>query len=179
MQLLVAAATAICTVYLKNQGEGEAATVNVDITNRLLNHIAWCQVNNYEIIILGDFNAHIGNDIEGISMNNPEINNNGIIVREFIKNSNLELINNSSNTEGTWTWGVQRNNTTPQILDLLLCSPPVQIVKCHIDENNFIYGTGNGDHCFIYSKLGIPVQSKTNKIIDNYKPRWNIKDDTN
>lgn len=171
--------TAICTVYLKNQSDREASTINIDITNRLLNHIAWCQVHKYEIIIIGDFNAHIGNDDEGIIRNNPEINNNGIIVREFIKNSNLQLINNSINTVGTWTWGVQRNNTAPQILDLLLCSQSVYIYKCIIDENNFTYGTGNGDHCFIYSKLGVQPQLKSVPIIDKNNPRWNIKDDTN
>ena len=55
------------------------------------------------IIIVGDFNAHIGNDSEGVEGNHVKIGRNGTEYRRFIKDRELRLINNSVKAIGKWT----------------------------------------------------------------------------
>ena len=169
--------TAICTVYLKNQSDVNAREINNQICQRLLTHITWCKIQNYNTIIIGDFNAHIGNDEQGIIGNHTEINNNGIIVRSFIHESGLSLVNNSPHTYGTWTWGMNRKNTNPQILDIMLTSNLVEIKNMEIDENNTIYGNGNGDHCFLLCNCFISQQISSLKPLI-LKQKWNIQDES-
>ena len=44
-------------------------------------------------LIIGDLNAHIGNDSRGISYNTPEINANGRKLRDMMDRRNLTLVN--------------------------------------------------------------------------------------
>ena len=55
------------------------------------------------IIIVGDFNAHIGNDLEGVEGNHEKIGRNGNEYRRFIKERDLRLMNNSVKAIGKWT----------------------------------------------------------------------------
>ncbi len=170
--------TAICTIYFKNQSDEDAAKLNVDICQRLLNHINWCNDNNYEVILVGDFNGHIGNDEYGIPGNHTKINSNGNIVRDFIRLCDLNLGNNDKITEGKWTWGAGRNNCQPQILDLVFHSPSSIINKMVIDEKNWELGTGNKDHCFIYLEFRIfQLNQNGNTNLPILKNKWNITTD--
>ena len=54
-------------------------------------------------IILGDMNAHMGNDIQGIEGNAPETNTNGNFLRQFIDRRQLVLNNNMPNCTGKFT----------------------------------------------------------------------------
>jgi len=47
----------------------------------------------YCTLLAGDFNAHVGNDSQGIPRNNKDINWNGKLVREFIHTNNLSIVN--------------------------------------------------------------------------------------
>ena len=40
-----------------------------------------------------DFNGHIGNDLNRIVGNHRDINNNGTLVRNFVANNNLTVVN--------------------------------------------------------------------------------------
>ena len=171
---------AICTVYLLNQGDREASETNRDILNRLNSNIEWCQRHNYAILIMGDFNAHIGNDEWGIPGNHRDINQNGVIVREFIENNEIHLANANPITKGIWTWGARRLNTNQQILDLVMHDDNIRLKTMEIDEDNIKYGTGRSDHCFI---LGT-IESKNMQINEDekqnpQKTRWNIDEKQN
>ncbi len=173
------AMTAICAVYLRNQSDPDAREINTTICQRLMQHINWCRLHNYKVFIIGDFNGHIGNDEWGVEDNHETINNNGFITRNFIRDSDLKLINSDVSTEGKWTWGYNKNNTNPQILDIALRSPDILNIKTIIDEKNTIYGNiGNKDHCFIHSKISVKAKEniKQTKVS---KDKWKINDETN
>ena len=48
-----------------------------------------------QLLIVGDINAHIGNDEEGIENNTPHINMNGRLLRQMIQRRNLSVVNGS------------------------------------------------------------------------------------
>ena len=56
-----------------------------------------------DIIIVGDFNAHIGNDKEGVKDNHEKVGINGEEYRRFIRNNGLVLVNRTEKCEATWT----------------------------------------------------------------------------
>ena len=58
---------------------------------------------NNKVMIIGDFNAHIGNDEEGIEGNLKKKNKNGRLLREFVKRQNLTIINKQQKCTGKWT----------------------------------------------------------------------------
>ena len=56
-----------------------------------------------KVVIIGDLNAHIGNDEMGITENNSDINQNGRKLRSLVERRNLYIINGTTKCEGTWT----------------------------------------------------------------------------
>ena len=54
-------------------------------------------------LLIGDFNAHIGNDNEGIPGNHSKVNRNGINLRSLVKRRNLTIVNKLNFTKGKLT----------------------------------------------------------------------------
>ncbi len=71
------------------------------------------------IMMVGDFNAHVGNDEDGIAGNNERIGRNGHEYRRFIKERRLILGNNTCKCFGKWT---RVEGEKKSILDLTLTS---------------------------------------------------------
>ena len=88
-----------------------------------------------DIIIVGDLNAHIGNDDEGVKGNNEHVGINGQEYRRFIKERQIKLINNTDKAEGKWT---RVEGEKKSILDLTLSSTEMElkISKLKIDEEH-------------------------------------------
>ena len=86
------------------------------------------------ILIIGDMNAHMGNDDQGIDKNHNEINKNGKWWRNLIDRREIILINNTDMCTGKWT----RTSATGKksILDLVLCNYQMchSVKRMHIDE---------------------------------------------
>ena len=51
------------------------------------------------LLLLGDFNAKIGNNRHGIINGEPHISRNGALLRDVIKHFNLEILNNKAKFE--------------------------------------------------------------------------------
>ena len=76
-----------------------------------------------EIMIVGDFNAYIGNDAEGITGNHTQIGINGNEYRKMFKLNNLLVMNNSQKCKGVWT---RVQGESKSILDLTVCNIKVE-----------------------------------------------------
>ena len=71
------------------------------------------------ILMLGDMNAHVGNDDQGINGNHDKIGTNGKEYRRFWRERELILCNNTEKCKGKWT-RVDKNSKT--ILDLTVAT---------------------------------------------------------
>ena len=63
----------------------------------------YCKWEDQKVILIGDFNAKVGNETGGIKGNHPEITSSGKILQSMNERRNLTLMNNQSLTEGIWT----------------------------------------------------------------------------
>jgi exonuclease III len=86
------------------------------------------------IMIVGDFNAHVGNDEEGIEGNAEKIGTNGKEYRRFIKERQLVLCNNTMKCKGKWT---RNSKESDSILDLTLATEEAleKMNSMEIDED--------------------------------------------
>ena len=160
------------------------------------------------VIIVGDMNAHIGNDGSGIEGNNSDINKNGKWWRSIIERRNLILINGTDLCCGKWTRNASDGKNS--ILDLVLCNEKMNntVKSMQIDEvgkwkiSRFSKVNGEiketpSDHNSILVELALPSQAsiKKGKVwrmteeslaeFQNYtnhhemKEKWNSKGDVN
>ena len=81
-----------------------------------------CIDNNSYVLILGDFNAKIGNDQEGIENGDRIISRNGFLLRDMIKMQHLQLVNSAPCCVGKWTRVKTCNNNEKSIIDYGLCN---------------------------------------------------------
>ena len=75
---------------------------------------------NEKVILMGDFNAHVGSDENGIDGNHNNVNKSGEILRSLIQRRNLHLMNNSKKCTGKWTR--EDPNGTKSILDMIIAN---------------------------------------------------------
>jgi len=107
--------------------------------------------NELPLIILGDFNGHI----EGIGKQKEDIN--GKIVKKFINDYRLVLLNIDSKCEGEITW--ERGDQNSTIDFVLVNSEMYEIVDyMRIDEKGDIFDLS--DHKLIEIQLGILDQNR-------------------
>ena len=81
-----------------------------------------CIDNNSYVLILGNFNAKIGNDQEGIENGDRIISRNGFLLKDMIKMQHLQLINSVPCCVGKWTRINTCNNNEKSIIDYGLCN---------------------------------------------------------
>ena len=87
------------------------------------------------ILMVGDMNAHVGNDEEGIKENDEKIGTNGKEYRRFWKERDLTLCNNTDKCDGKWT---RVSGDSRAILDLTVATENAfkMVKKIEIDEAN-------------------------------------------
>ena len=106
--------------------------------------------NNSYVLILGDFNAKISNDQEGIENGDRIISRNVFLLRDMIKMQHLQLTNCIPFCVGEWTWVSTCNNNEKSIIGYGLCNSKLasMISKVIIDEQQGYKLTGRkySDH---------------------------------
>ena len=88
------------------------------------------------VVIIGDMNAHIGNDSEGFQGEPSHINKNGHQLRELVKRRNLTIMNKEEICKGKYTR--EDPNGTKSIIDYVICNQEAtgNIKKMIIDEDH-------------------------------------------
>ena len=84
--------------------------------NQISTYTKNCIDNNSYVLILGDFNAKIGNDQEGIENGDRIISKNGFLLRDMIKMQHLQLVNSAPCCVGKWTRVNACNNNEKSII---------------------------------------------------------------
>ena len=75
----------------------------------------------YRIVLLGDFNAHVGDSVEeGVVGNNPIVNANGRRFLQFLRDTNCRHVNGDSKlTQGIWT---RQSGISSSVIDYAVVS---------------------------------------------------------
>ena len=129
-------------------------------------------------MLLGDFNAKIGNDEHGIINGEPYKSRNDALLRVIIKHLNLEILNNKV-TEGKWTRINSNNINEKSIIDYINFNNKLtkHIAEVIIDEKqDFILTGKKTDHNTIFLKIAaepkVPNREKIKIWKINEKINW-------
>ena len=166
--------TAICAVYAGFQAADDRhGTWNDILYSVLCSEVYSLRQEGYRVVLLGDFNGHIGGNING---NHPDINRNGQRFLNFLSNSSCAQINGRADlTTGLWT---RQQGGISSVLDYAVVSvehlPSVQ--SMFIDDQG-CFG-GGSDHNWIFLEMMDNFVKKVRKSnnLSNKRPSWNISE---
>ena len=85
-------------VYLRTGNEGEVGQYNELILGELGEIVEEAERVKRNLILLGDFNGHLG------FLGHQNENRNAKLINEFMENQSIMLLNINSRCEGTYTW---------------------------------------------------------------------------
>ena len=83
------------------------------------------------VIVLGDFNNHVGNSL-GLCHNNPKVSPGGVNLSRWVSDNNFSLINVLDQTHTHIDQSSKQGNTN--ILDLAITNQPSMIKEFSIDK---------------------------------------------
>ena len=178
--------TAVCVAYFGCQYPDQRyETWNQSMYEVISKEVYEFEALNYRVVVLGDFNGHIGSaDGVGIPGNKHAINRNGSMLLSFSLSSNMKILNRDCRTEGDektriakglWTW--MRGGKTSVIDYALISANHISSVLSMDIDDGGVWG-GGSDHNWIFvalkdkiSRLYIPKKKKVPKL------SWDIKED--
>ena len=101
------------------------------VYQRIQTEIDKANINQQNIIIIGDFNAKVGQKVRG---NNKEISKAGKLLIKMVKDNKLNIVNNNPIAEGLWT---RIDEKTKSVLDYVIIKQQDEhcIKKMNIDED--------------------------------------------
>ena len=123
-------------VYYSKQESRFTKKEPENVFNQILICIKNCVDSNTYVLILGDFNAKIGKDKEGIVNGDSIISRNGVLLTDMIKMQHLQLLNYLPCCVGKWTRVNTCNSNEKFIIDYGLFNSKLAsvILKVIIDE---------------------------------------------
>ena len=106
-----------------------------DCWEEVFNQIKKVEAKGELLVIIGDFNVHVGDIIYG---NNVKRSHGGKLIKEFIDNSNYILLNSSDKAvNGPFTRVDPGNDNKKSVLDLCIVSKELEpYVECMLIDNN-------------------------------------------
>lgn len=148
------------------QIHNEFAQLDLKTTEMLIKHD--------HLMLVGDFNAKIGDDQNGITGNLPTISRNGHLLRSFIDDRGLNLMNSKDICKGLWTRVNTKNPSQKSVLDYVLTSRDISpsILSMVIDEDKIhqLQGKNPTDH----NTILLTINSNLQKVCQVPKPHWKL-----
>ena len=144
---------------------------NIKIRNEL-NEILEKTLDSENILVLGDFNGHIG------YIGPQDLNRNGRYVLELIEKYNLILLNGDDRCQGEIT---REENGVGSVIDFALCNKNLYNIykNMEIDEDKSLFSLS--DHCLIEINFLLKEQHvkkfKKSEIVEYYDTRNVLKDE--
>ena len=165
--------TAVCGAYFGCQtADDRHADWNMRMYETIHKEVAALRADGYRIIMLADFNAHLGNkENEGVVGNHPGVNKNGLRMLNFLYNSRMKHLNGQRHlAKGLWT---RQRGSSKTIIDYGLVSEEhLHTVKSFIVDDKGVHG-GGADHNWIF--LAMTDNFVKQKRLMNgqvRKPKW-------
>ena len=152
--------------YFPEDNEKQYFTKATDLQNELINNIGHLQGNGHKVLLLGDFNAKLKNDVRS---------SNGILLKNITSVTGMVNINLSSKCTGeiTWSRGLQSS-----AIDYVLCCPKMyKLINYMIIDEEKEYSIGS-DHNFIVLKTTLSSALANKEKPNTAIQKWNISDKT-
>ena len=164
--------------YRKQESRNNNTTLDEEfkiIERHLYQYIAR---NQNHILLLGDFNAKIGNEEQGIPNGDPIITPNQKRLTHLTNNFNLKILSKSPKCKGKWTRINTKNENEKSIIDYPLCTQALytNLITIDEEENYKLNGRSKTDHNSIIIKINKSTSMVKKKI---YSYQWEINSDTN
>ena len=176
---------AICNVYLRtNKGKDHSHyTENKKLLETIQNEAELIQTQGTGILLLGDFNAHVGNEsVLGFMAHTHPVNNNGNLLIQFCKELKLTCLNSIRWAQQTPDQPTFRRHYShglvKSILDYGLVSSAflkdIQTFQVHTDKGLEL----DSDHATLYVELIVgrtmPPSSKKKANLLRYIKKWDV-----
>ena len=160
---------AICTIYAATEGKEINHEWNRTLMQMLSAEITYQESQEKDILIMGDFNAHLSEEDGGTKTNDTPnkiiTNQNGRIMKSFVEENNLTIWNREKICEGTWT---RMRRTEKSIIDYITSSDGIRekMLKIEIDDKRKWSTTS--DHNWIITE----IKGKIKKIKIMKREKW-------
>ena len=165
--------TAICAAYFGCQTpDNRHADWNSGMYKTVHEEEASLRAQGYRILMLADFNAHIGSKKdEGIEGNHPDVNKNGRQLLDFLHSTRMKHVNGQKNlTKGLWTR--QRGNSRTIIDYVLISEEHLHTVKSLEIDDKGVYPGGSDHNWLFLSVTDNFVKKKRLMNTQVRKPKW-------
>ena len=142
--------------YFRTGNCKEVMEYNSKLRKEIENHAKVAENKECNLMILGDFNGHLG------YLGNQEENNNGKITNEMLQKNDLILLNIDENCQGVYTW---QRGKDKSVIDLVMVNQRMyqHVRKIFInDERN---RNDLSDHNLIQVDVNIKMLKKKKNLI--------------
>ena len=131
---------------------------NLELLAMIESEMTLIKGEGYSVTLIGDFNCHIGNENKGVLGNRGDINFNGQLVRNFVSNNDLTLINSiKSLCTGIFS---RTANGSSSLLDLAMADVETmdRVISLEVDETNVVFK--GSDHSALLLEISTRKQEK-------------------
>ena len=178
--------TAVCGLYCGFQASDDRHGLwNEALYDVLRKEVHDLCNDGYRVLMLGDFNAHVGNSCGvGVVGNHPNINLNGDRFMNFLRETNSLHLNGACRVQGDWSTRISEGLLTWQqngistIIDYGVVSNfDLNSIKEFVVDDRGQFPSGS-DHnwifCSVEDKFNVKVSIPSQKPLS--KPHWNFND---
>ena len=171
--------TAVCAVYAGFQAPDDRhGSWNTSLLNVLRSEVSALRRAGFRVVLLGDFNGHVGCDRTiGIVGNHSSVNRNGQRFLDFLDDCNCVHINGREDlTTGLWT---RQSGGVSTVLDYgVIALEHVSSVRSMFIDDQGLYAGGGSDHNWIFLELEDNFVRKVRiSNLPKKKKSWNISHD--
>ena len=168
--------TAICGLYMGCQyGDDRLGQWNMGLYQVLQAEAAILRAKGYRVVMLGDWNCHVGSaEGLGVDGNHGDVNENGIKFHNFLTEGLFSHINGIDRlTTGKWT---RQRAGSKSILDFAVVSNEhlATVHSLFVDDQGLM--GGGSDHNFLVLTLNDEFVKKTRLRFQPTKKSWNNMD---
>ena len=146
--------TAVCAVYAGFQAPDDRHGVwNENLLSVLRAEVAALRKDGFRVVLLGDFNSHIGcAPGVGVPGNHPDVNRNGKRFLDFLDDCHCVHINGRADlTTGLWT---RQRGGFSTVLDYgLIAFEHISSVCSMLVDDRGLFPSGGSDHNWVFLDL--------------------------
>ena len=181
IRVVIAEGQHVCIGVYYGKQESYDNDKTQDEFDALQDQILAYQMNGDEVILLGDFNAKVGQDGVGIQGGDPTTSRNGKMLKNLIENTQTIMLNSQPICKGKWTRVNSKNPEERSILDYVIVSPTAipAITSMTIDEeeiHKFRSPGTKSDHNTIYIDINMKLAKTETKSTHE---KWKVNQLTN